>query len=201
MPQRPLAPLLLNRREAMLRISAALGTTFVGASALVSGCATQNARPPDELFAQADIDLLDEIAETILPATTTPGAKAARVGEFMSVMVADTYRPEEQAVFFAGLERLEAECNGEFGRGFLAARPAERTSLLERLDREQFDAMRNRGAGESVHYFRMLKELSLQGYFTSEIGYTEAMRYIESPGRFDPCVPYAAGDGAWADHA
>jgi hypothetical protein len=52
-----------------------------------------------------------------------------------------------------------------------------------------------------AHYFRMMKELALLGYFTSEIGYTKAMRYVESPGRFDPCAPYTAGEPAWAPHA
>jgi hypothetical protein len=56
-------------------------------------------------------------------------------------------------------------------------------------------------ADAPVHYFRMMKELTLLGYFTSEIGYTKAMRYVESPGRFDPCVPYKAGEPAWAPHA
>jgi hypothetical protein len=51
------------------------------------------------------------------------------------------------------------------------------------------------------HYFRMMKELALLGYFTSEIGYTKAMRYQETPGRFDPCVPYKKGDPNWAPHA
>jgi hypothetical protein len=51
------------------------------------------------------------------------------------------------------------------------------------------------------HWFRMVKELALLGYFTSEIGYTKAMRYVESPGRFDPCAAYAPGDRAWAPHA
>ena len=51
------------------------------------------------------------------------------------------------------------------------------------------------------HYFRMMKELALLGYFTSEIGYTKAMRYVESPGRFDPCTPYTKGEPAWAPHA
>ena len=51
------------------------------------------------------------------------------------------------------------------------------------------------------HYFRMMKELALLGYFTSEVGYTKAMRYVESPGRFDPCAPYTKGDKAWAPHA
>jgi hypothetical protein len=56
-------------------------------------------------------------------------------------------------------------------------------------------------ADAPAHYFRMMKELALLGYFTSEIGYTQAMRYVETPGRFDPCVPYAPGEQAWAPHA
>jgi hypothetical protein len=51
------------------------------------------------------------------------------------------------------------------------------------------------------HYFRMMKELALLGYFTSEIGFTQVLRYEESPGRFDPCTTYTEGDAAWAPHA
>jgi hypothetical protein len=47
----------------------------------------------------------------------------------------------------------------------------------------------------------MLKELTLLGYFTSETGYTQALRYAETPGRYDPCVPYEEGEPAWANHA
>jgi hypothetical protein len=54
---------------------------------------------------------------------------------------------------------------------------------------------------EPAHYFRMMKELALLGYFTSKIGYTQAMRYVEAPGRFDPCIPYTPGEPAWAPHA
>ena len=50
-------------------------------------------------------------------------------------------------------------------------------------------------------HFRMMKEMTLVGYFTSEIGYTKAMQYRESPGRFDPCAPLAPGDKSWAAHA
>jgi hypothetical protein len=52
-----------------------------------------------------------------------------------------------------------------------------------------------------THYFRMMKELALLGYFTSEIGCNQAQRYVESPGRFDPCTPYVKGQPAWASHA
>ena len=52
-----------------------------------------------------------------------------------------------------------------------------------------------------AHYFRMMKELTLLGYFTSEIGCTKAQQYVETPARFDPCVDYKPGDRAWAGHA
>jgi hypothetical protein len=201
MSERPLSPELLTRREALIRVSGLLGGTLVGGSFVLAGCATPDARPAAARFTRADIASLDEIADTILPATDTPGAKAAAVGAFMAVMVADTYRAAEQAIFRAGLVSVDAECRRRHGTDFMAASPAQRLALLEALDREQYDYMQRRAAGEPVHYFRMLKELSLQGYFTSEIGYTQAMRYLETPGAFEPCVPYAPGDRAWAPHA
>ena len=54
-------------------------------------------------------------------------------------------------------------------------------------------ALRRR-ADEPAHYFRMMKELALLGFFTSEVGCTKALRYIESPGRYDPCAPHRPGD-------
>jgi hypothetical protein len=96
----------------------------------------------------------------------------------------------------------------------MQASAAQRLSLVEALDREQHAVMEDRApkrrvrapgaaldSDEPAHYFRMMKELTLLGYFTSEIGCTRAMRYIESPGRFDPNVPLAPGDKSWASHA
>jgi hypothetical protein len=153
------------------------------------------------LFLASDMTLLDEAADTILPETSTPGAKAAGVGPFIALMVADTYTAEEQQTFIDGLADLEARSRAEFGAGFAEASAAQRTGLLERIDREQFEYMRARTDGAPTHYFRMFKQLTLLGYFTSEIGCTQAQRYREAPGRFEPCVPYAEGDRAWAAHA
>jgi hypothetical protein len=54
---------------------------------------------------------------------------------------------------------------------------------------------------QPAHYFRMMKELALLGFFTSKIGCTQALRYVEAPGRYDPCLPYSPGESAWAAHA
>lgn len=193
-------PELITRREAILRVSALLGgTALVGQTAMLSGCVEKD--PRSAAFSADDVAFLDEIAETILPETDTPGAKAAGVGPFIAMMVVDTYDRREQETFRAGLQALEDECHDMHRRSFMAATPAQRTVLLRKLDAEQLQFMRTASKEEPAHYFRMLKELTLLGYFTSEIGYTRAMRYVETPGRFDPCVPYEPGEKTWAVHA
>jgi hypothetical protein len=191
---------LLTRREAIRRVSALLGgAALIGQSAWLAGCTAPRASA--NLLTDSDVALLDEVADTILPDTKTPGAKAAGVGAFIAVMVRDTYEPSEQRLFADGLATLEDESRSQNGGGFMASSPAQRVALLERLDREAIEYMRRPGSDGRPHYFRLIKELTLLGYFTSEIGCTMAQRYAEVPGRFDPCVTYTAGDKAWAGHA
>jgi len=214
---------LMTRRDAAQRVAALLGgLALVGGDDLEAF--SFEPRALDQAMAEgvgtftaADVALLDEIAETILPETTTPGAKAAKTGAFMALMVTDVYTTRNQQVFRDGMKALDEACRAATNTTFLQATPAQRLTLLEALDREQKTAMEERtpaartrfpaapGAPppdvEPPHYFRMMKELALLGYFTSEIGYTRAMRYIESPGRFDGNAPHAPGDRSWAPHA
>jgi len=213
MTRKPESDNRLTRRAAIRHVSALFGgVALVGHRALLeaaeAGAADADAAG-SSLFSPSELALLDEVAETVLPETGTPGAKAAGVGPFVALMVADAYSPAEQAVFRAGIRTLETECRAATGGDFLVAAPDARRALLERFDREQLQYMQGRPDSEShadgeakpAHWFRMMKELILLGYFTSEIGYTKAMRFRETPGRYDPCVPYEAGDKAWARHA
>lgn len=199
-------PDLITRREAIVRVSALLGgAALVGQGAMLAGCARapqdEPSATPERLFTDADIALLDEIAETILPQTDTPGAKAAGVGPFMALMVTDSYYPAEQQVFKDGMQAVDRQSTQMYGSGFMSATPAQRLALIERLDAEQVAWTQTNPEDAPAHYFRMMKELALLGYFTSEIGYNQALRYAETPGRFDPCVPYEPGERAWAPHA
>jgi hypothetical protein len=219
---------LISRREAILRVTAMLGgVALVGGSSLLTGCRSED-RDTDAPFTAQDVAYLDEIAETILPQTSTPGAKAAKTGAFMALIVTDSYKPEDRKVFREGMRKLDEATRKAHNVTFMNATPEQRLSVLEVLDREQkADSDRRREdkrkkaeafmtderkeaapgspaeitADPPAHYFRMMKELALLGYFTSEIGMTQAQRYVESPGRFDPCVPYKAGEKAWAPHA
>lgn len=205
---------LIDRREAIRRVSALLGgIALVGEGALLTGCRTERGPASQSAvrFSDDDIAFLDEVADTILPETETPGAKAAKVGAFMAVMIVDCYDEPDQQVFRDGMRKLEDACQQMHHTSFMQATPAQRLALLEQLDREQKTYMDARQAARRAgtatdadgraHYFRMMKELALLGYFTSEIGYTQAMRYAETPGRFDPCLPYTPGEKAWAPHA
>ena len=160
---------LITRREAILRVSAMFGgVALVGQAAMLSGCATTAADSSgrvsaNALFRQSDIGLLDEIAETILPETSTPGAKAAGVGPFVAMMVTDTYYDDDQQIFMNGLQDLQTRCLVNYGAHFQVVTAAQRLELLQRLDAEQHQYMQTRRDGVPAHYFRMIKELSLLG--------------------------------------
>jgi Gluconate 2-dehydrogenase subunit 3 len=200
---------LLNRREAIRRVSALLGgVAFAGGSGLLAAvekAASVEGATPGE-FTVEQIAFLDEIAETILPATKTAGAKGAKTGAFMALMVTDAYSPAEQKIFREGMRSVDAAMHKAFNVSFMDSTPQRRLAVLTALDHEQKRVMDGREAADRrkrqpAHFFRMMKELALLGYFTSEIGCTQVQRYVESPGRFDPCIPYTPGEPAWASHA
>lgn len=221
---------LISRREAILRVTVLLGgVALVGGNALLTGCREPNDDAP---FTADEIAFLDEVAETILPETKTPGAKAAHTGAFMAMMVTDSYDARDRKIFREGMRKIDEASRRAHGVSFMSATPQQRLAVLEPIDRDQkahSDALKEENRRKSMaylveqrqeaapgadvgaataitteppaHYFRMMKELALLGYFTSEIGCTQAQRYVETPGRFDPCVPYQPGEKSWAPHA
>jgi hypothetical protein len=185
----------MTRREAVQQISLLLGGTILGANAFI-GCNSESNKKVD--FSAEEVALLDEIAETILPATKTPGAKAAKVGEHIKVMVNDCYEEKDQILFHDGVKKIQELSKKEYGDTFEDIKPEQRHALLVKLDEEQKATMKTWKEGDSKPYFRLMKELTLLGYFTSEIGCKEARRYVETPGKYEACIPYQKGDKAWA---
>src|SRR3984957_15942702 len=142
---------LIDRREAIRRVSALLGgVAFVGGTNLLAAVENTDSaleRPPGKFSAQ-DVAYLDEIAETILPATKTPGAKAAKTGAFMALMVADCYSPAEQKVFFEGLRKVDEAMRKANNISFMSATPEQRLAVLTTLDHEQKRVMDAREAAD-----------------------------------------------------
>lgn len=189
----------MNRRDALSRVALILGGTVAGAHVFLEGC-----QPGDKktsaatTFTEKDTAYLDEIADTIIPTTDTPGAKAAGVGAFMTVMVNDCYDENDQKIFHEGMKLLNDAGKKKFGKSFMEIDPSARKELLTEIDKEAKEYMTNKKQDEPRHYFRMMKELTLLGYFTSEIGATQALRYMAVPGKYEGCIPYKKGDRAWA---
>ena len=216
----------MNRREAVQYISLLVGGTVIGGNFFLQGCKSKTG--VSMTFSDADVSLLDEIADTILPATSTPGAKAAKVGQFMTVMVNDCYDAPDQKIFHEGIAKIDEASNKKNGKSFLESTPQQRHDLLLDLEKDASDYKKKMGEYyQSLsdkekqdlvlkknydgvdpmevkmrefpnYYYVMLKQLTLLGYFTSEIGCTQAMRYVETPGRYDGCIPYKKGDKAFA---
>jgi hypothetical protein len=204
----------MERRELLKMIAVLTGGAVIGGDVFLAGCTSKTADA--STFSVDNIALLDEVGETIIPTTTTPGAKATKIGEFMKIMVTDCYTADQQKVFADGLAGLNAACQKANGKSFMDCNADQRKSFLVLLEKEAKEYNKQRDekekeakekakkdmdpnfVGASSHYYTMIKQLTLMGYFTSEIGSKQALRWLPIPGKYDGALPYKKGDKAWA---
>ena len=188
----------MNRRDLLQNVAILLGGSIVGSTVFsIAGCQSTD-KAVNALFSESQLAFMNEIADTILPETSSPGAKAANVGKFMSVMVLDCYEPANQKIFMDGLKKIDELSEKNFSTSFVKATAQQRTELLTILDKEQNEYQAAKTKEAPSHYFRMMKELSVLGYFSSKEGATQALRYLPVPGKYDGAYPYKKGDKAWA---
>src|SRR5690606_17757494 len=134
----------MNRREALARVAWIMGGAVVGANLFLEGCTREATKDVESLFEPGTVDLIGDIADTILPPTSSPGAKEAGVGSFIPVMVKDCYTPADQQTFVEGLTTLESASKEQFGRKFQELDSNERTELLAAIDKEAKVHQRNK---------------------------------------------------------
>jgi hypothetical protein len=178
----PHSPDAIDRREALRRAALVLAGVLAGCEARRAPAAGWRPR----VLSTDQAEVVATIAEHILPETDTPGARAVGVHRFIDAMVAESYSVEERHQFLAGLADIDARANRAHGRAFLACAAGDQLTLLGDLDR----------AAEP--FFRTLKDLTLVGYYTSEIGATRELRHAPVPGRFEGCVPLEQIGRTWA---
>lgn len=212
----------MNRRELLTMIAAATGMGMTGAHRAL---AYQPTPVGENRFTEADAAFLDEVAETILPATDTPGAKDAGVGAFMTLFVSDCYTEAERTRFREGMERIATMAEADYGRPFEEMTPEERREMLQGAADEarDFNAQRmaemeerreqsidiqssadtaadeqpEEAAEPRMHWFTPIQQLTLFGFFTSEVGATQVLRYEPVPGEYIGDLDYD-GEPAWA---
>ena len=184
----------MDRRELLKMVALATGGVVIGGEFFLAGCKNKDASVAGTAFSDKDITFLDEVAETIIPKTSTAGAKEAEVGKFMTIMVNDCYNETDQKIFTEGIKKLDDACNKMHGHSFMKAEPAHRKELLVSLDKEAKEYMKNKKKEDPNHYFIMMKQLTLVGYFSSKPGLEQNFNYQSVPGKYDGAVPYKKGD-------
>ncbi len=222
----------MDRREAVRNVAllfgGALSATTIGV--FLEGCSPSKNKDGKNIFTAEQEKIITEIADIIIPTTTTPGAKAAGVGPFIPMMIHDCYPEDAQKAFVKGLEDLENRSKKDYGNSFLNISAKQREELLGKVREETILAQKDekqkseevkkaaentivkksekedpgkpmnakeRSAG-TPYFFAMIRDLTLLGYFTSEIGTTKAYAYVEIPGRYDGCVDLKPGQKVWA---
>ncbi len=197
----------MNRRELLKSIGVLLGGSVspAVASAVFADDSRQAAAgvwQPRTLTIDQD-RLVIAIAEAIIPATDTPGAAGARVNEFIDLLLSEWLDKQDAERFLAGLEELDSRSRVETGRSFIDLVPDQKLAFLEPLDREAI-AFRVAARKEesdpdgALPFFAMMKEMTLVGYYTSEVGMTQELLYPEIRSTFSGCVPYEEIGRSWA---
>ena len=181
----------MDRRELIKTIAVFTGAAFVGGDLFLSGCNTSN----EPIFNRDDIAFFDEVGETILPRTDTPGAKDARVGAFMALYASDCYEVIQQHTLKQGITQLNNVSRKKFKLSFMQLSAEQKNTLLTGIDEEA--KRHNNNKDTTPHYFTLMKQLVLLGFFTSKAGATEVLRYRPVPGGYHGCVDYN-GETAWS---
>lgn len=196
----------VQRRDLLKMITAATGLAMISAPS--SAYVTLPMKTAEQtIFNKQQIAFIGEVAEVIVPKTDTPGAKDARVGLTVAVLVSDCYTKDQQQHFMRGLSDIEKQAQQVHAKPFELLSAAERLTLLSDLDEKAkvqnkvngfTDEYINRPNDAMPHYFTMIKQLTLFSFFTSEVGAKKVLRYVAVPGRYDGDYPYKKGDKAWA---
>ncbi|TLV03643.1 gluconate 2-dehydrogenase subunit 3 family protein [Dyadobacter luticola] len=175
----------MNRREAVQRITFLLGGTL--SAPLMAGVMGEKLNfGPSLEISDSQEALLADVADVIIPTTTTPGAKAAGAEKFITRVLRDCYAMEDQKKFYDGLGRVDALSKEAYSKSFSALDNTQKIEIIKKTTESD------------KPFFLQMKGLAVTGYFTSEIGATQALDYLPIPGRFDGSWPMPKGQKSWA---
>jgi hypothetical protein len=189
MPSAQTAGGVLTGRRDLLKLAAFLGVGLVtpAARAAVAAAApwTSDARA-----------LIADIAETIIPATDTGGAKAAGVPGFIEMMVADWFEPAERAHFMDGMAAFRDGVRAEYGKTFAELAQAAKDEYYGKQLAAAATAAPGAGVRPRTPFAALMKRLTVYGYYTSELGGSVELRLDMVPNEYRPDAPFKPGDRA-----
>jgi gluconate 2-dehydrogenase gamma chain len=197
----------MDRREALQRVAWLMGGA-VSASALVAIRDGYSATPSaghnkPGFLSPAQVVIVSAVAEIILPRTDTPGAIDVGVPGFIDRVLKDVYKDDERNRYISGLAAFDAAAQAEHGGKFVALDRPQQVALVRKVhDAAVGEERAFHRPNESFQrpFILVTKELTLLGFFTSEVGATKVLQYAAVPGAYHGCVPLKqAGEGrTWA---
>lgn len=188
----------MNRREALKQMAVLVGGAFSYSTVagVMGGCrATGDSFSPKTLSPSQNLMVID-LTEQIIPSTDTPGAKAAKVNQFIDHMLTNWNTEAEKKHFLEGLDHVSKLSNSRKGENFVDLSHQHQIEIMEMLEQEAFDKPEH--ASGPKPFFSMLKELTVVGYYTSEIGANQELNLNLIPGYYDGCKPYSEIGKAWS---
>ena len=191
----------LTRRQALRRVGALLGGVVSAptVAGVLSGCRRQGGSDwTPSLLSAAQNEMIDTMAEIMIPATDTPGASAANVNRFIDAIVGESWLEADRKRFMSGLEEAQARAKRQHGAPFGELSEEQQTAFVAELDEEHFGADAEEPDREEPPFYRSLKELVIVGYYTSEVGATQELQTNIVPGYYDGDVPYEEIGRAWS---
>lgn len=185
----------VSRRDvlAALLAGAAVAATWSTSSA---AAALQAAGAPAAKRAALSADemaVLSAAAQVIVPATATPGAREAGVPQFIGALFSGWMSDDEAALFRNGLAGLDASAQARYQRGYAACTPEQGAELLQALRAAspyggRTFSLADRILDPKAPFYLRLRDLVVLGYFTSEAGSNQELRYLPVPGKFESNV-------------
>ena len=157
-----------------------------------------------DYFSPVQRRIVAAMAEIVIPRTDTPGAIDAGVPRFIELMVTDWFNDDERAIFDAGLADMEKRIPAEHGKPFDQLSAAQQLQIMEQMEEAASDSSWYEPAGllrefdSEAPFICQLKELTIWGFFTSEVGGTQVLRHNPMPMRFDGHYPLAADESSWS---
>lgn len=168
--------------------AAALGNGFVAdAAALPKG------RAGRRFLEAAELRFVTAYADTLIPATDTPGAVAAGVPALFDHMMATWASAATRQQVRATLASLRHDLDAATGGPFADARPDDRLRALAPVDARLFAA-----EPELPGPYRQFKVLVTRLYYSTRIGASVELRYLPIPGDWKSDIPFSDVGRTWA---
>lgn len=196
----------MDRREALRTTSFVVGYSLSASAIAVAlqGCRTETSKVTETVSTdwkpaflnQEQAELVAELSETLIPETSTPGAKSVLVHQHIDDELQNFYRPQQQYAFVQGLDDIQSRAQSAYGKTFQVCAMNERTELLKQLETESQKA---KEAGTSIgdSFYTMLKNMTFRGYFTSEKIGKEVLVFDPVPGEYKGCIPLTDVGKLW----